>query len=92
MSTPTWFMPFGYYCVSLFTSAGRPNRRLMIAAEQTHSAVKRPSRDVRIVHCAQGRAGLFKMTVWVQLSSGNSAPNSGNSHRLAALGSYDRAS
>jgi len=26
--------------------------------------------------------GLFKMTVGVQLSNGNSAPNSGNNHHL----------
>jgi len=33
---------------------------------------------VRFMYCTR----LFKTTVWVQFSSGNSAPNSGNNHHL----------
>jgi len=38
--------------------------------------------DVTQFRLVDRNIGLFKMTVGVQLSSGNSAPNSGNNHRL----------
>jgi len=50
-----------------------------------HDETTKPTRTVNnILHQLQLRnnTGLFKMIVGVQLSSGNSAPNSGNNHHL----------
>jgi len=38
--------------------------------------------DVTLFRLVDRNTGLFEMIIGVQLSSGNSAPNSGNNHHL----------